>query len=142
MHDRHWTDDELISNLFGVGPDNRHLEACADCARRWDFIKRKHDATRETRAIIPEAKLAAQRMAIRSRLEGKRRNLRLILTPSLATALLIALAALVLFRRDTPVQRLQDAVVEDTVMEEIYQTTFSSEPTAIEPVQALFEGLQ
>ena len=37
----HWTDDQLIAHLYGVGPENRHLDLCADCTARLACIYAK-----------------------------------------------------------------------------------------------------
>ena len=30
----HWTDDELIQHLYGVGPSDGHVDGCRDCQAR------------------------------------------------------------------------------------------------------------
>jgi anti-sigma factor RsiW len=142
MYDRHWTDDELISNLLGVGPEDGHLETCPDCARRWEKVRQKQEAVREAFTDVSPGKLTAQRHSIRARLYGKSHRLRPILASSLVTAILIVLVSLVLFKPESPRPPSPDTVLEDNLLEEAYQMSLSSEPTAIAPVQLLFEEEQ
>jgi hypothetical protein len=139
MRDNHWTDDELISKLFDVGPQDGHLESCPECARRWAAIQQRYEGSRIANAEVSEAKLNAQRFAVRKRLEDKPRHVRPILASSLAAALLLAVISLVLFKPNPPRQPAPDILSEDKMLEEIYQMSLSSEPVAIEPVQSLFE---
>ncbi len=34
MTSRHWTEDELVAHLYGVGPTDGHLEVCNECSSR------------------------------------------------------------------------------------------------------------
>lgn len=142
MHDKHWTDDELISKLFDLVPEDGHLKACPECARRWEAIQRKYESNRAVWAEVPDEKLAAQRLAVRAQLNHKTRKVRLILAPSLAAAFLLVLVSLVLFKPNSSRQTAPDAISEDKQLEEVYQMSISPEPTAIEPVQSLFEEQQ
>jgi hypothetical protein len=139
MRDKHWTDDELISKLFDVGPQDGHLEACPECTRRWEDIQRRYERSRIIDAEVPEARLTKQRLAVRKQLERKPPNFRPILISSLATALLLAFVSLFLFKPNPPAQPAPNSISEDKMLEEVYQMSLSSEPTAIEPVQSLFE---
>jgi len=142
MHDKHWTDDELISKLFDLGPEDGHLEACPECTRRWETIKQKHERSSAICAEVPDKQLAAQRQAVLSQLNRRTRKLHPILVPSLATAFLLVLGSLVLFKAYLPKRPAPDAASEDKLIEEVYQISLSAEPTAMEPVQALFEEQQ
>jgi len=142
MHDKHWTDDELVSKLFSVGPDDEHLKSCPDCVRRWESIRRKNEMLRAHNTEIAESQLMAQRDAIYARLEGRSRKPIPILIPSIVTVALLMLAVLVIFRPNVSERPVQDVVAEDIVLEEVFQTSFSPELTAMEPVQALFQEIQ
>jgi hypothetical protein len=139
MRDNHWTDDEIISKLFDVGPQDGHLKSCPECARRWAAIQQRYESGRRANAEVSETRLSAQRLAIYRRLEDKPWCVRPVLASSLAAALLLAAISLILFKPDPPEQPAPDIISEDKVLEEIYQMSLSSEPVAIEPVQSLFE---
>ena len=142
MCDKHWTDDELISKLFDLVPQDGHLEACPECARRWEAMKQRCENRRMILPEVSDEKLAAQRLAIRAQLDRNARKFRPILIPSLAAVFLAILVSFVLFKHNLPQKPAMDAVSEDKALEDVYQISWSPEPTAIEPVQALFEEQQ
>ncbi len=62
----HWTDDQLIAYLYGVGPENRHVDVCADCEARLSRMQSvRQSCTAEE--ISPDF-LAAQRRSIYAQL--------------------------------------------------------------------------
>jgi hypothetical protein len=64
----HWTDEELVNSLYGVGPESNHLEGCADCQARLADM-RANRTSLEIAEDISFDFLAAQRRAIYQRLE-------------------------------------------------------------------------
>ena len=34
----HWDDDALIRRLYGIGPQDGHLDECLECAQRWEAM--------------------------------------------------------------------------------------------------------
>jgi anti-sigma factor RsiW len=142
MRDRHWTDDELISRLFEVGPEDRHLETCSECAKRYEIVRQRYDNSRAISAAVHEGKLTAQRLAVRAQLKDKTHKFRPRLAYSSAVALLLMVVALIVFRLNPPKQSPPEPVSEDQLMEEVYQMSSSAEPSSIEPVQSLFEEQQ
>ena len=142
MRDKHWTDDALISKLFEVGPEDNHLEACPECARRWDAVRQKFESDRAVSAAVSEGKLTAQRQAVRDRLKGTSRGFRPAPAYSAAVVLLLVVIALIFFRLNTPQPPAPQIASEDPLLEEVYQMSSSAEPSAIEPFQSLFEEQQ
>jgi hypothetical protein len=141
MHDKHWTDEELLLMLFDVMPRDERRAACPVCTRRWEEIRSRYESRPAIAADISDEQLASQRIAIRSRLE-KRRAVRLILAPSLGALALIAIAALLLFTPSIPNEPVLQTVSEDAELEDAFRISLSLEPEAIEPVQLLFEEQQ
>ena len=138
MRDKHWTDEELLLRLFDVGPTDEHLAACPDCSRRWESIRLRYEC-RPRAAEVPEKRLAVQRADILAQLQGRTRKFHLIATPALAAFAMLLMAAWVVFKPAAPAPPAAETIVEDAVVEDIYQMSFSDEPEAIVPVQALFE---
>ena len=36
---QHWSDEQLVAYLYGVGPEDGHLPGCADCRERLSALK-------------------------------------------------------------------------------------------------------
>jgi hypothetical protein len=137
MAGKHWSDDELLSRLYGVGPENSHLEECAECGERWRRLLAARERVLESPGV-PETFLAAQRRAIYERLEHRAETARgFSLTPGLAVAVMILLALLVAGPRPKEQPRLASSDAQ--FFSEIYSVVQSTEPAAIEPIRGLFE---
>jgi len=139
MRARHWTDDELVSKVFDVAPEDGHLETCPECRQRWELIRNRYESRPAAVAEVPDPQWTAQRLAVRARIEGKARWMGRILAPSLATALVAALVGFLLLRPIPPEPTTSQALPEEEIMEEVFRMSFSLEPAAIEPVRSLFE---
>lgn len=62
----HWTDDQLIAYLYGVGPDDHHLSSCQECQSR---ISQFQERQKELRSEDVDVELlASQRRRIYARL--------------------------------------------------------------------------
>jgi len=143
MCDKHWTDDELIARLYGVGPDNDHLSTCRSCFQRWESIRLKQEQLRAAETEVPTELLDSHRRAIRIRLGSppKASRLRWVVVPSLAAGALL-LAALVVFNPSAPKPPGTESLSEDTIIEDVFRMSQSSEPAAVEPVKSIFEESQ
>ena len=67
----HWTDEQLIASLYGAGPENSHLDECAECRVRlsvlsanWQLLQREANSSDDVDLTF----LAAQRRTIYARL--------------------------------------------------------------------------
>ena len=136
MTDRHWDDDDLIQHIYGVGPENGHLEDCAECAGRWRALLAVRQRVLEPLSV-PEDLLAAQRRAIRGRMETSRNGTGWFgyASAALATAAVVLVAVLLRGPGPVPASILSDA----ELYAEAYALAVSGEPEALEPMHALFE---
>lgn len=73
MADRHWTDEELIAKVYGAGPADGHLDACAECRARWERVSERRV---EVMADLPAVAVdfAAQRRAVLAKIDAKKRT--------------------------------------------------------------------
>ncbi len=138
MHDRHWTDDELVARLYGIGLQNGHLDGCPSCAGRFEEIRRKNRSMRPAEVDLPEEQLAAQRRAIYARLGEPRRSLSRVLVPVLATLLLVS-AIIVNRPARTPVPPPATDISDSQLFEDVFRSVSDSAPSAVEPIRSLFE---
>jgi hypothetical protein len=135
---RHWTEDELIDSIYGIGPADRHLEACADCRERRAELEQRR-AEMSAAPELPPTVLAAQRRAVYARAEGGAPRASW-LRAAVATAGVAAIALTLTMTRtpDQPV-RVDTAAVDTQVFAEAWAAVASEEPRAAEPIHALFE---
>ncbi len=136
MTSRHWKEEELIARLYGVGPLDRHLEECGECAARWRRLlaARERQVTEEP---VSEEFLAAQRQAVYGRLEAARSRSRWLAIgpPALATAAVVVLG--IVLSRPSPVAPRDPSDAE--LFAESYSLAQSLEPVAVEWMHGLFE---
>src|SRR6185437_8328024 len=62
----HWTDDQLIAYLYGIGPNDHHLSSCQECQSRVSQLQERQEELRSEDVDIKL--LAAQRRRIYARL--------------------------------------------------------------------------
>ncbi|MBI1789271.1 MAG: hypothetical protein HYR60_17190 [Acidobacteria bacterium] len=138
MEDTHYSEDELIERLYGVGRPDFHLDLCPDCAARWRQLTERRRERLGEREISPDL-LAGQRRAIRAKLARPEP------APGWASRPLVALALAVLMglalALQGPVLRPEAvmAAVEARFFEDVFREVSRPEPRAVAPVYALFE---
>jgi hypothetical protein len=137
MYDKHWSDEQLVARLYGVGPEDGHVEACPSCARRWEAMRRRHESLRPAGIDVSDEYLAAQRRAIRARLGEKRHVLPRVLVPVLVT-LLLAMITIVYRSAPEPPQPEQK-ISDSQLFDDVFKRISGTEPNAIGPIRSLFE---
>jgi hypothetical protein len=68
----HWTDDELLAFIYGVGPSGNHLDGCSECRTRLASMQANRESVERSALTadgINPAFLAAQRRGIYQRME-------------------------------------------------------------------------
>jgi hypothetical protein len=137
MYDKHWSDEQLVAQLYGVGPEDGHLDSCPSCAERWQAIRLRYECLRPAGIDISDEHLAAQRRAIRARLGKKRHTLPRVLVPVLVTLLLVMM---VMVYRPTPTpQPVAEKVSDAQLFDDVFKRISGTEPSAIGPIRSLFE---
>jgi hypothetical protein len=141
MTQRHWTNDELLDHLYGLGPEDGHEKECAECQQRIVAMQSRR-AGRADEPWVPEEFLRTQRESITRQLavvEGPKR----VWWRAPAWAALMVAVAVALSWPQPDGQNLSarnNAAVQDSGMYlEIYQTISSEEPRALAPMHSLFE---
>jgi hypothetical protein len=136
MTNRHWGDDDLIQHIYCIGPEDGHLEDCAECSARWRALLAVRQGVREP-PLVPEEFLAAQRRAIRGRMDTSRSGTGWLgyASAAVATAAVVLVAVLLRGPGPAPAPILSDA----ELYLEAYSLAVGGEPEALEPMHALFE---
>jgi hypothetical protein len=137
MCDKHWTDEQLVARLYGLGPEDGHLDVCEPCAQRWETFRRRHESIRPAEMEAPEEYLAAQRRAIFARLGEKRRRFPRVLVPVLASILLAGI--IVVYRASLAPPPTVDKVSDSQLFEDVFRRVSDTEPNAVVPIRSLFE---
>lgn len=141
----HWTDDELIAHLYGVGPEGDHLRECRACQARLSAMQ----SHRETVERIPSKQadvssefLAAQRRQIYAKIAEPVRwwsGTHMRRLTSAAATLLVLGGGLMVFEEHHEQQLMNDRVTDAQLAEQVSNMAQDSEPVSTAPLQALFE---
>jgi hypothetical protein len=134
----HWTDEQLIDHLYGLGPADGHLNQCERCQSRVSAMetRRQQFSIEET---VSDNFLAAQRRAIYARLSEPRRwwqgqSLRRWAT---AAAMFGALAGSAVLYQDHR-RELAESRADAQLAQDVSQMSVESEPQATAPLKGLF----
>ena len=139
MNGNHYTADELLGRLYGVGPQDAHLDHCPECRARWEALQSRRARLLAGPELDP-AFLARQRAAILER-AARPRALAPRLAPAYAAALLLVMAVFLTRPVEPPVPALS-ARGDSQVFAEAYALLQRDVPRAGLPIQALFEEQQ
>lgn len=137
----HWTDDQLIAHLYGVGPDDGHLYECRDCRSRLSVIEGRQQALRSSEEVSFEL-LAAQRRRIYAKLampahwwSGSH-----VRRMASAGAALFVLGGSVLYYEEQQRQQTANNTLSDAQLaQDVSRMSENPEAQPTAPLQALFE---
>ena len=140
----HWTDDQLITHLYGVGPADDHLQECAACRSRLAAMKTNRETVERASSGEGEVGLrflAAQRRQIYARLEQPApwwsgTNMRRV--ASAGATLLMLGGGLVVYEQHHEEQIVNDRISDAQLAAQVSNMAQDSEPQSTAPLQALF----
>ncbi|MEP7366506.1 MAG: hypothetical protein ABI972_24880 [Acidobacteriota bacterium] len=141
MTQRHWTNDELLDHLYGVGPEDGHAKNCAECQERIAGLQTQRAGRTEDR-WVPEEFLRAQREAISGRVARNVAREQTWWRPPAWAAVMVAVAMALSWPQMSREKLTagSNATASDAGMYlEIYQTISTEEPRALAPMHSLFE---
>lgn len=140
MKTQHWTDEQLVAHLYGVGPEDGHLNECAACRLRvteMQACRQSFEALRGTDEDVTFEFLSRQRRAIYAGL-SRRRMVFGMRRLAAASAVVAAAAAGIIVnegRRQANSRQISDA----QLVEEVSQLAQDPTPTAVAPIEGLFQ---
>jgi hypothetical protein len=141
----HWTDEQLIEHLYGIGAEdlNLHLHACADCQARLSSTQARRQAVdmNSSDQDVSFEFLAAQRRRIYARLTEPRHfwsDGRLGRWASAAATILVLGGGFLIYE-DHRQQVMDNKVSDAQLAQEVSSMAQESEPQPTAPLQALFE---
>ncbi len=137
MTDKHWTREDFISRLYGVGREDVHLDSCEQCGKEWEKLRSRRNRLLSFDPEVPEDFLVAQRRSTLARLDEPRRLLRFQPLSAMAAVLLI-LVVLTVFRT-VPPRESTEAAPDIQLYQDVLTMASGTAPSAVEPLQSLFE---
>lgn len=141
----HWTDEQLIQHLYGVGPEGNHIDECSDCQARLSAMvaaRSVNEVECSPAEQVPFELLAAQRRSIYSRI-GRPLRFQLgvqVRRWAAAGAMIVLLGGgFFLYEQNEHQQALQSKVSDAQLAQEVSQAAQDSEPSPTAPLQGLFD---
>ncbi len=141
----HWTSDELLASLYGVGPSEDHLARCADCRARLEVMRSNREGIELAAAPAEEVSsvfLAAQRRAVYQRLNQPVRwwNSALVLrwAAGLTTACVLG-GSLFLYEQNQELKLLQERANDAKLVQEVASMAHDTGSSSMAPLEGLFE---
>ncbi|MBI3681976.1 MAG: hypothetical protein HY235_16460 [Acidobacteria bacterium] len=144
---KHWTENDFLNGLYEIGPQDGHLEECAQCRQRWEQWAARRQSVLQP-PEVPAELLARQRRrileseqaAIRDPMARPQRSLSGLRMMRWSPAVAAAAMALLVVLWKTPAPGPQPQKSDAQLMAEIYRTVYDTEPDAVEPLHGLFEA--
>jgi hypothetical protein len=137
MHDKHWTDDELIARFYEVRPEDKHLATCRSCARRLDAMRSRYQQLHFPQPDASPEFLAAQRRAIHARIRSEPFSFHRILVPAIVT--LLAVTILIIYRPFTVSPPAKRPISDSELFEDVFNRISDPLPSSAYPIRSLFE---
>ncbi len=136
---KHWSNEDLINKLYGIGPDDSHLDECGECRARWLRVQARRSSVIAEPSVSP-AFLQHQRNAIQNRIDG-RRSVRwpFQFAPAMAALCVVVLGLVLLKPAPPPEPSLASLANDGDFYAEVYSMVESPEPWVTEPMYGLFE---
>jgi hypothetical protein len=144
MNGKHWSDDELLDRLYGLVPEDDHLNVCPECGARWQqLVSSRRGVVRgalAAEAAIDSVRLRRQREAVMNRIDRSNH----LFMPWRAVTALAGVGAMVLGfmvyhpERPKPLP-VQTASSDSQFFSEIYSDLQETEPRAARPIRKLFQ---
>lgn len=141
----HWTDDQLVAHAYGVGPEDRHLQACDACQTRLAAMQVHRQVVERTasrQADVTADFLAAQRRQIYAKIEQPVHwwsPMHLRRVASAAATLLVLAGGVMVYEEHHEQQVMNEKVSDAQLAEQVSNMAQDSEPASTAPLQALFE---
>jgi hypothetical protein len=134
----HWTDEQLIDHLYGIGPADGHLNQCEQCRSRLLAMgtRRKQISIDEP---VSDNLLATQRRAIYARLSEPHhwwRELSVLRLAAAAVMLTVVLGSATVYENHR--RELAESRADAKLAQDVSQMSFESEPQATAPLRGLF----
>jgi hypothetical protein len=140
MNTQHWTDEQLLAHLYGVGPEDGHLSECPACDARigeMQVNRESFEALRKSNADVSFEFLAKQRRAIYAGLGQKRSAFGIRRWASAMAMVAVAAGGVIVIEERH--QAMNPQTSDAQLVEEVSQLAQDQTPAAVAPIEALFQ---
>lgn len=141
----HWTDDELLAYIYGIGPAGNHLEKCVDCQGRLAVFQQSRERTEAAVSVsdgVTSDFLAAQRRAIYQRMDQPVRWWSSAAVrrwaAGMTTACLLG-GSFVIYDQNREMRLAQERANDAKLMQEVATMANDTSTSSMAPLQGLFE---
>jgi predicted anti-sigma-YlaC factor YlaD len=141
----HWTNDQLVAHLYGVGPESDHLAECSVCRSRLAAMQSHRELLEfpaRQQAEVSAEFLAAQRRQIYARIEQPMlwwSGVQMRRWASAAATLLVLSGGLVVYEEHHRQAAMKDSVSDAQLDAEVSNMSQDVELTSTRPLRALFQ---
>lgn len=139
----HWTDQQLIASLYGVGPEDDHLGACSPCQIRLTELRTHREGLERMQPDEPGTTiLATQRRQIYARIAQPVRwwsGTHMRRWASAFATLLVLGGGLMVFEAHHERQLINPQISDAQLADQVSGMIQTSEPQSTAPLQELFD---
>ena len=140
----HWTDEQLIAHLYGVGPEDQHINHCDRCQARLSTVQSQRQAVEMDSSAggVSIDFLAAQRRKIYQKITEPVywwSRLQLRRWASAAAGLVVLGGGLLLVENNRGNHAVPNSISDAQLAQDVSRMAEDPEPPATAPLQALFE---
>jgi hypothetical protein len=134
----HWTDEQIMNHLYGVGPAGGHLSQCDSCSSRLTAMQSRRQGF-SIEDSVSDQFLAAQRRAIYARLSKTHHWWQDVPVRRWAAgvAMFTVVAGSAALYQDHR-QEIAESRADAQLAQDVSQMSYESEPQATAPLQGLF----
>ncbi len=141
----HWTDDELLATIYGVGPSGKHLDGCSECRTRLAEMQSSRERLENASSIDDGASaafLAAQRRTIYQRMENPVKWWNAVplrrWAAGMATACVLS-GSIFVYQQNREERIRQERIADAKLAQEVTMMAQDTGDSSMAPLEGLFE---
>jgi hypothetical protein len=139
----HWTDDQLLQTIYGIGPSDNHLDECADCNSRLVAMQANREGVERAASFdVGLDMLAAQRRAIYKRLDAPVQWWNSLAVRRWAAGFTTAgvlAGSLFIYEQNQQVKKVQQQISDAQLAQQVAAMASDSDLQTMAPLEGLFE---
>jgi hypothetical protein len=137
----HWTDEQIVDHIYGVGPGDGHIDSCRVCSGRFLAFQERRlalDTVAPPVETLSSDFVAAQRRAIYAKISEPRSFFPLRRLASAAATVIVLAGGFMFYQERHARDEARAQVTDAQLAQEVSQMAFDGEPQSTAPLKALF----